>query len=117
MPRINLLPWRSAERKRRQQQFGVWALLAVGAAAVVTGLIYLAVGGAIDSQREKNALLKREIESLDRQITEINGLEAQRARMKARMEVIEKLQRSRPEVVHLFDSWRARCPTACTWPR
>lgn len=110
MPRINLLPWRAAERKRRQQQFAVWSLMAVGAALLVTGLIWLAVGQAIESQRERNALLKSEIEALDKQITEILGLEAQRARMRARMEVIEKLQRSRPEVVHLFDQLAKTLP-------
>lgn len=110
MPRINLLPWRAAERKQRQKQFGVWTALAFGAAAVVTGLVYLSVAGAISSQGEKNALLAREIEKLDAQITEILGLEAQRARMKARMEVIEKLQRSRPEVVHLFDQLARTLP-------
>ena len=26
MPRINLLPWREAERKRKRQEFGVGAL-------------------------------------------------------------------------------------------
>jgi type IV pilus assembly protein PilN len=103
MPRINLLPWRAAERKQRQQQFGLWTVLSIGAAALVTVLAYLAMQGAIESQREKNALLKREIDALDKQITEILGLEAQRSRMQARMEIIEKLQRSRPEVVHLFD--------------
>lgn len=110
MPRINLLPWRAAERKARQKQFGVWTGIAIGAAAVVTGLVYLSVQGAIASQNEKNALLDREIEKLDAQITEILGLEAQRARMKARMEVIEKLQRSRPEVVHLFDQLARTLP-------
>lgn len=110
MPRINLLPWRAAERKQRQQQFGIWAVLAVGVAGVVTLLAYLTMAGAIDSQREKNALLKSEIEKLDAQITEILGLEAQRARMRARMEVIEKLQRSRPEVVHLFDQLARTLP-------
>jgi len=110
MPRINLLPWRTAERKRRQQQFGIWAIVAVAAAGVVTGLIYLAVGSSIESQRDRNALLNHEIEKLDKQITEILGLEAQRARMNARMEVIEKLQRSRPEVVHLFDQLAKTLP-------
>ena len=110
MPRINLLPWRAAERKRRQQQFGIWSGMAAAAAIVVTGLIWLSVSGAIDSQREKNALLKNEIAALDKQITEILGLEAQRARMRARMEVIEKLQRSRPEVVHLFDQLARTLP-------
>jgi hypothetical protein len=38
-----------------------------------------------------------------RQIEEINDLETQKQRFIARMQVIEKLQRSRSEVVHLFD--------------
>jgi type IV pilus assembly protein PilN len=42
-------------------------------------------------------------QDLDRQIEEINDLESQKQRFIARMQVIEKLQRSRSEVVHLFD--------------
>jgi type IV pilus assembly protein PilN len=52
---------------------------------------------------DRNELLKTEIAELDRQITEILGLEAQKQRLQARIEVIERLQRSRPEVVHVFD--------------
>jgi type IV pilus assembly protein PilN len=37
------------------------------------------------------------------QIAEIDGLQAQRERLLARMQVITQLQRSRPEIVHLFD--------------
>jgi type IV pilus assembly protein PilN len=57
----------------------------------------------IDRQQGRNEYLKKQIEELDRQITEILGLEAQRDRLIARMEIIDKLQRSRPEVVHLVD--------------
>lgn len=103
MPRINLLPWRAAERKQRQQQFALWTVFAVVGAALVTLLAYLTMAGWIDAQRDRNALLKSEIEKLDQQITEILGLEAQKNRLIARMEIIEKLQRSRPEVVHMFD--------------
>jgi type IV pilus assembly protein PilN len=103
MPRINLLPWRAAERKQRQQQFAVAAAVAIAAAIAVTGLLYLMMSGWIDGQNEKNQLLKAEIETLDQQIKEIEGLETQRNRLIARMEIIETLQRSRPEVVHLFD--------------
>ena len=39
----------------------------------------------------------------DSQIAEIKTLETQRDRLKARMQIITQLQRSRPEVVHLFD--------------
>jgi type IV pilus assembly protein PilN len=47
--------------------------------------------------------LRAEITDLDKQIEEITGLESQRERLLARMQVITQLQRSRPEVVHLFD--------------
>lgn len=103
MPRINLLPWRQQERQRRQKEFGIFAIGAFLAAAAVTLFTSWGVSASIDRQRERNDLLKTEIAELDRQITEILGLEAQKARLQARIEVIERLQRSRPEVVHVFD--------------
>jgi len=103
MPRINLLPWREAERKRKRQEF----LLSLGAALATAGLITLLgnwhMSAAIDHQRDRNAYLDREIAGLDKQIEEINGLDAQKRRLLARMEIIETLQRSRPEIVHVFD--------------
>ena len=103
MPRINLLPWCQQERQRRQKEFGIFAMGAFLAAAAVTLFTSWGVSASIDRQRERNELLKTEIAELDRQITEILGLEAQKARLQARIEVIERLQRSRPEVVHVFD--------------
>jgi type IV pilus assembly protein PilN len=103
MPRINLLPWREAERKRKRQEF----ILSLGAALATAGLITLLgnwhMSAAIDHQRERNDYLNREIAGLDKQIEEINGLDAQKRRLLARMEIIETLQRSRPEIVHVFD--------------
>ncbi len=40
---------------------------------------------------------------LDKQIEEINSLETNKQKYISRMEIIEKLQRSRPEIVHVFD--------------
>jgi len=110
MPQINLLPWRQIQRAQRQREFGFLALGAVAAALFVTFLTYLAFTSAIDGQRARNDLLKQEIAELDKQITEIQGLELQKARMKSRMEVVERLQRSRPEVVHVFDQLARTLP-------
>src|SRR5690606_22999283 len=88
---------------RRQRQFAIAAVGAIAAAFAVTGLLWLMVDGWIEDQNERNQLLKSEIAVLDKQIAEIQGLEEQKRRLLARMEIIEKLQRSRPEVVHLFD--------------
>src|SRR5277367_5721668 len=103
MPRINLLPWREQERKVRRREFGV----ALGGAAIA-GIIFVLGGKVlysswIDSQNAKNGLLKKEIVKLDAQIADIQDLETRKQRLVARMEIIEKLQRKRPEIVHLFD--------------
>ena len=57
----------------------------------------------IDNQRARNDRLKAEITELEKSIEEIDGLERQKERLLARMEIIEELQKSRPEIVHLFD--------------
>jgi type IV pilus assembly protein PilN len=57
----------------------------------------------IDAQNRRNELLKAEIAELDKAIEQILALEEQKDRMIARMEVIDTLQASRPEVVKLFD--------------
>jgi type IV pilus assembly protein PilN len=103
MPRINLLPWREQQRRERKLAFFVSLGVAAGAAAVVAFAAYLMLGAMIDAQDQRNERLKGEIKVLDKQIEEINDLEAQKQRFIARMQIIEKLQRSRPEVVHLFD--------------
>jgi type IV pilus assembly protein PilN len=103
MPRINLLPWREQERKTRRREFWVASGAAVVAALIFAGGGKLVYGSWIDAQNEKNALLKREIVKLEAQIADIQDLENRKQRLVARMEIIEKLQRKRPEIVHQFD--------------
>jgi type IV pilus assembly protein PilN len=103
MPRINLLPWRDEQRRERQVQF----LIALGAAALTACLLaflgYLMFSSMIDSQQRRNDRLRAEIKNLDKQIEEINSLETSKQNFIARMQIIEKLQQSRPEIVHIFD--------------
>jgi len=103
MARINLLPWREARRQRRRRDF----LVAVGVAVAVTLALgfgsQLQVDRMIADQQSRNAFLNEEIRRLDRQIREIEDLEKTKARLLARMDIIQRLQESRPEVVHLFD--------------
>lgn len=103
MARINLLPWREERRKQRQQEFYV-LLGATAAAAVLAVLASLwFIGTQIDAQTERNAKLTREISVLDGQIKEIEELDRQRDRLIARKEIIEQLQGTRSQMVHLFD--------------
>jgi type IV pilus assembly protein PilN len=103
MPRINLLPWREEERKERKLAFTVaLGVSALGAAALTFG-VYLLYSSLIDAQERRNEQLRAEIKHVDKQIEEINDLESAKQKFIARMEIIEKLQRSRPEIVHVFD--------------
>src|SRR5712664_1191025 len=103
MPRINLLPWREQERKIRRREFTIAA-----GGAIFASIIFI-LGGKLlysswtDAQNEKNNLLTKEIVKLDAQIADIQDLENRKQRLVARMEIIERLQRKRPEIVHLFD--------------
>ncbi|MBV8804164.1 MAG: PilN domain-containing protein [Sinobacteraceae bacterium] len=103
MPRINLLPWRDEQRKERKVAFTVAIGVSALAAGVVTFAVYLMFGSMIDAQERRNETLRVEIKKLDKEIEEINDLEQQKRRFKERMDIIEKLQRSRPEIVHVFD--------------
>ena len=103
MPRINLLPWREELRQKRKKDF----LTALVGAVMIGGLLAyatkLGVQAQTRSQQSRNTILQEEIALLDQQIEEILGLENQKERLLARMEIIEQLQRARPEVVHRFD--------------
>jgi type IV pilus assembly protein PilN len=110
MPRINLLPWREEERKKRQRDFGIAAAAAVVAAIAVAITTIFAYSQMIDNQEARNQRLKDEIVELEKSITEIDGLERQKERLLARMEIIEQLQKSRPEIVHLFDELARKLP-------
>ena len=103
MAKINLLPWRAERRKQRQKEFGIM----VGIAAVAGIALWFLVNGyynaQIEGQQERNAFLQQKIVELDREITEIDALDRQRAQLLARKAVIEQLQGNRSQMVHLFD--------------
>lgn len=102
MPRINLLPWRAELRKQRQREFltlvGFTALVMAG----VVALAHFQVETWIEGQNTRNAFLDGEIAKLDKKIQEIKDLEKEKENLLARMRIVEQLQTSRPEVVHLF---------------
>jgi len=103
MAGINLLPWRDAARKKSQQQFvmSVVGAVALGVASVGAGYTYME--GRISYQESRNAYIDREIEQLDIALKEIKTLDANRKALLDRIAVIERLQSTRPGIVHLFD--------------
>jgi type IV pilus assembly protein PilN len=103
MIRINLLPHRAEKRRAKQLQFIVLSVLSVMLGAVVVGLVHVAIGTQISYQERRNEYLKQEITVLDRQIAEIKKLREQTQSLLARKNVVENLQSTRSDVVHLLD--------------
>lgn len=103
MARINLLPWREAARQQRRKEFGVALGIALGAALAVAVVVHLFFENRISAQQELNRFLESEIAKVNTQIKEIQDLEKTKADLLARMEIIQQLQKSRPEIVRLFD--------------
>ena len=103
MAKINLLPWRAERRKARQQEFLTMLGVAAAAAALVSLLIVMYYNGQIDGQNNRNKYLGEQITLLDKQIVEIAELDKKKAGLLKRKQVIEELQASRSQMVHLFD--------------
>src|SRR5690606_13039116 len=104
MARINLLPWRAERAAQRQKEFMVMIVLAILAGVLLWFLVNGYYNAQIEGQQARNAFMDQQIAQVDETIKEIEELDRQRARLLARKEVIEQLQASRSQMVHLFDA-------------
>jgi len=103
MAHINLLPWREELRKERQQQFVISGVIAAAITGAAFFYVHTYVQGLINGQQERNNFISQEIKQLDKKIAEIKTLEDTKKRLITKMEIIQQLQHSRPQAVHLFD--------------
>ena len=91
MAKINLLPWRVARRKQRQQEFLTLLGFAAVAAIVLSLLIVMYYNGQIDGQTARNQYLTDQIAIVDKQIDEIKELDKKKDGLLRRKKVIEEL--------------------------
>ncbi len=110
MTRINLLPWRDILRRERDRQLmvgsiGIW---------IVMGLLvfygWWHMNSLIEYQSDRNAYLKTETKKLDKQIKEIRQIKQRKESLLARMDVIQRLQANRTQIVHVFDDIVRKLP-------
>ncbi|WP_340121448.1 PilN domain-containing protein [Methylobacter svalbardensis] len=103
MAKINLLPWREELRAQKKQDFinamGVSVLLA----AIIFAGVHMYIEGLKAYQEQRNKVIQDEIALLDIKIAQIKTIEEQKTKLLTKIELIQKLQESRPEIVHLFD--------------
>ncbi|MEX2131605.1 MAG: PilN domain-containing protein [Pseudohongiellaceae bacterium] len=103
MAQINLLPWRERLREERKREF---LTIMVGVLIIAGGLIFLVdryFRSEINTQIARNDFIRTEIQQLDERVSEINQLQQQKQEIRARMNVIQNLQGSRPVIVRIFD--------------
>ncbi|QOJ21559.1 MAG: PilN domain-containing protein [Gammaproteobacteria bacterium] len=103
MIRINLLPHRELKRKARQQQIAILAGVVSFLGILVVWGVYTFIAGNIEYQNARNQFLQSRIAVLDGEIAEIRNIKSQTQELLARKHVVETLQNSRSEVVHLLD--------------
>jgi len=110
MIRINLLPYREEELKRRKRSF--FALLILG--GILGGLVVLLFAGfmavRIADQNARNSLIKAENTKLDGQIKEVATLKDEIQALKARQDAVEDLQADRNQPVYLMNELVQQTP-------
>ena len=103
MIRVNLLPHRAAKRKARQIQLIAFGVISLVLGVVIVGFVHTYISTEISYQERRNQYLKDETAILDKQIEEIKKLREQTESLLARKTVVEDLQTTRSDVVHLMD--------------
>lgn len=103
MTKINLLPWRDQLLKKKQKDFITSIILSALAGIIIIGLLDSYIDGLIAYQEQRNQILLNEIAALDKKIVAIKSIEDKKSKLLAKINLIQKLQESRPEIVHLFD--------------
>lgn len=101
---INLLPWREERKELLKKEFLTMLVFGIVVSCGLVLIMHMTVARQIAAQNDNNNYLKQEIKQLDDQIAQIQSLEKEKQQLLAKMEVIQQLQASRPEVVRLFDS-------------
>ncbi len=110
MATINLLPWREELRKQQQNDFVTSIGVAVTVTCLIFFLVYMQIEGMKEYQQRRNQLIKDQITAVDRKIREIKDIETKKSKLLTKIEVIQTLQTSRPEIVHLFDELAKTIP-------
>lgn len=110
MAHINLLPWREEQRQEQTRQFATVAVLSLALTGAAIFMVHVAINNQTSHQQFRNKMLQDEIKTLDVSLKQIETLEETKDQLLARMDIIQSLQRQRPQIVHLFDDFVRTVP-------
>ena len=112
MVNINLLPWRAQQRKHQQQVFIILLFGVVGICLCTLFAVHLVINHMTSIQQTRNNYLIQHIQRINTTIKEIETLEQTRQALIDRSHVIQKLQQTRPSIVHIFDEIARTVPNS-----
>ncbi len=110
MTRINLLPWRETHRREKNNEFFVLLGFCMAIAAGIGFGGFKFVEDKVAFQDQRNGRLETEIALLQNELREIKTLEKTKNDLLERMEIIQKLQGERPQIVHTFHEAAVNIP-------
>ena len=103
MARINLLPWRDELRKKRQDEFVIGIVIVAVVAVAIMFAVQMYLDGLIVEQKDKNRLVGEKIAELHLVTAKIKNIQKQNSILQSKRNAIQRLQKSRPEIVHFVD--------------
>lgn len=102
---INLLPWRTEERRLKQQQFFIYLGLIISTTIVFCSFMHFYFAHQLKTMSEFNLLLEKEIAEVDEQITAVNAIKEQKNDLISQLTIIHALQANRIELVSMFNNF------------
>lgn len=110
MVKINLLPHREQQRKKRQQRFYAQLVMTtIMAGGLVFGISFL-IHTRTEHQNMVNQLISNENQKLDAQVREVASLTQEIDALKARQRAVENLQNDRNQSIYLLDELSSQVP-------
>ena len=104
IPTLNLLPWRAAQRRRRNRLFGLQLGGAFAAAWALIGAFVVHFEGVATGQRARNALLEDRVAEFERRVEEVEHLWQRRRALMGRIESIQALEPQRGSLARVFEA-------------
>lgn len=103
MTQINLLPWREELRKKRQEEFIISMVMVAIVAIAMMFAIQMYLDSLIAEEQDKNRIVGLKVAELNLITAKIKDIQDQNRTLQSKRNAIQKLQKSRPEIVHFFD--------------
>ena len=104
IPTLNLLPWREAQRRRRNRLFSLQLGGTFAAAWALIGAFVVHFEDVATGQRARNALLEDRVAEFERRVEEVERLRQRGRALTGRIEFIQALEPQRGSLARVLEA-------------